>query len=81
MTVSIKDIRDAAAALDGLVVHTPLVHSKTLSDIAGAELYLKLENLQYTASFKERGALNRLRVLSKSERAGGVVALSAGNHA
>ena len=44
MTVSIKDNRDVAAALDGLVVHTPLVHSKTLSDIAGAEFYLKLEN-------------------------------------
>ncbi len=81
MTVSIKEIRSAAAAIDGLVVQTPLVHSKTLSDMAGAELYLKLENLQYTASFKERGALNRLRVLNKAERAAGVIAMSAGNHA
>jgi threonine dehydratase len=81
MTVTIKHIRDAAAALDGLVVRTPLVHSKTLSGITGAELYLKLENLQYTASFKERGALNRLRSLSDDERKAGVIALSAGNHA
>ena len=81
MTVTIAHIRDAAAALDGLVVRTPLVHSKTLSGITGAELFLKLENLQYTASFKERGALNRLRALSEDERKAGVIALSAGNHA
>ncbi len=81
MTVTIAHIRDAAAALDGLVVRTPLVHSKTLSGITGAELFLKLENLQYTASFKERGALNRLRALSDDERKAGVIALSAGNHA
>jgi threonine dehydratase len=81
MTVTIKDIRAAAAAMDGLVVRTPLVYSKTLSDITGSELYLKLENLQYTASFKERGALNRLTALNDAERAAGVIALSAGNHA
>jgi len=81
MTVTIAHIRDAAAVLDGLVVRTPLVHSKTLSGITGAELFLKLENLQYTASFKERGALNRLRALSDDERKAGVIALSAGNHA
>ncbi len=81
MTVTIAHIRDAAAALDGLVVRTPLVHSKTLSGITETELFLKLENLQYTASFKERGALNRLRALSDDERKAGVIALSAGNHA
>jgi threonine dehydratase len=81
VTVTLATIRAAAAALDGLVVRTPLIHSRTLSDIAGAELHLKLENLQYTASFKERGALNVLRQLGDAERAAGVIAVSAGNHA
>lgn len=74
-------IRAAADAIRGAVQVTPLTHSHTLSEICGAEIWLKLESLQYTASFKERGALNRLLTLSKAERAAGVVAASAGNHA
>src|SRR5690606_16326888 len=65
----------------GEVLRTPTVHSRTLSRLAGAEIWLKLENLQYTASFKERGALNRLLRLDGEERRRGVVAASAGNHA
>src|SRR5213075_1187919 len=59
----------------------PFVHSRTLSRLTGAEVFLKLENLQFTASFKERGALNKLASLSASERGRGVIAMSAGNHA
>ena len=81
MTVKIEDVRAAAAAISNDVVRTPLVHSKTLSHIFGAELFLKLENLQYTASFKERGALNKLLSLGDAQRKAGVVAMSAGNHA
>ena len=81
LSVGIEDVRAAATAIAGAIVATPLVHSRTLSEISGSELYLKLENMQYTASFKERGALNRLLGLSASERAAGVVAMSAGNHA
>ncbi len=57
------------------------VHSRTLSQITGAEVYLKFENLQFTASFKERGALNKLALLTPEQRASGVIAVSAGNHA
>jgi threonine dehydratase len=60
LAVNIRDVREAAAAIDGAVAHTPCVHSRTLSAITGAEVWLKLENLQFTASFKERGALYRL---------------------
>lgn len=81
MTVTIDDIRAAAAQIRDSVTRTPLVHSRTLSEICGAELHLKLENLQYTASFKERGAVVRLLALSEAERAAGVIAVSAGNHA
>ena len=79
LSVGIEDVR--AAAIAGAIVATPLLHSRTLSGISGSELYLNLENMQYTASFKERGAFNRLLGLSTSERAAGVVAMSAGNHA
>lgn len=79
--VDIAAVRDAAAAIDGVVVHTPTAHSRTLSDITGAEVWIKFENLQYTASFKERGARNHLRTLDESARRGGVVSMSAGNHA
>jgi threonine dehydratase len=65
----------------GQVLHTPLRHSRTLSEITGAEIWLKFENLQYTASFKERGALNKLASLTAAERGRGVIAMSAGNHA
>jgi threonine dehydratase len=79
--ITIADIDAAAAALKGHVVNTPCLHSRTLSAITGAEVYLKFENHQYTASFKERGALNKLRSLSDAERSRGVIAASAGNHA
>jgi threonine dehydratase len=71
----------AADRLRGAVIETPCVVSRTLSDITGAEIVLKLENLQYTASFKERGARNFLLGLDEAQRARGVVAASAGNHA
>jgi threonine dehydratase len=81
VAVSIDDIRAAAGRIAGAVEQTPLVHSRTLSQLAGAQVFLKFENLQFTASFKERGALNKLLSLSPEERARGVIAMSAGNHA
>src|SRR3954468_1799800 len=81
MTPSLEDIRAAARRLEGAIEKTPLVHSRTLSRLTGAEVFLKLENLQFTASFKERGALNKLLSLSADERKRGVIAMSAGNHA
>jgi threonine dehydratase len=81
LPVTLADIQAAARAIEGLVVRTPTRHSRTLSAIAGCEVYLKFENRQFTASFKERGALNRLLALSEDERKRGVVAMSAGNHA
>ncbi|MEO8203235.1 MAG: threonine ammonia-lyase [Betaproteobacteria bacterium] len=79
--LSIDDIRAAAVRIRPAIVRTPLLHSRTLSALTGAEVYLKFENLQFTASFKERGALNKLLTLTASERARGVIAMSAGNHA
>jgi threonine dehydratase len=76
-----KDIEAAAQRLSGQVLHTPCVASRTLSEIVGAQVFLKFENLQFTASFKERGACNKLAQLSAEERARGVIAMSAGNHA
>jgi threonine dehydratase len=81
VSVAIEDIRRAAAMLDGHVVRTPMVASRTLSEVLGAEILLKLENLQFTASFKDRGAWVKLQSLSVDERCRGVVAISAGNHA
>ena len=81
MAVTAQSVRAAAALLAGEVIDTPCLHSRTLSDITGAEVYLKFENLQFTASFKERGALVKLLSLSPKERASGVLAVSAGNHA
>lgn len=81
MPVTLDDIRAAARALDGSIVDTPCLHSRTLSAIAGAQVHLKFENLQFTASFKERGALNKLLSLDAGQRAAGVIAVSAGNHA
>ncbi len=81
MAVTIEDIRAAADAIRGSVVETPCVKSRTLSEIAGAEIFLKLENLQYTASFKDRGALWRMLDLTAEQRDAGVIAVSAGNHA
>ena len=75
-------MRRAADRLRAHVENTPCLHSRTLSQITGAQVYLKFENLQFTSSFKERGALNRLSSLTPSERKQrGVIAVSAGNHA
>jgi threonine dehydratase len=81
MPVSLDSVRMAAAAIDGAVNQTPCLLSRTLSEITGAQLYLKFENHQFTASFKERGALNKLLSLTPEQRARGVIAASAGNHA
>ena len=78
---TIDDIRAAAERIQGAVVRTPMMLSRTLSDIADAEVWLKFENLQFTAAYKERGALNKLLQLTEAERSQGVVAASAGNHA
>jgi len=79
--VTLKDIEAAARVIHGQVVETPCLHSRTLSEVTGAEIYLKFENHQFTASFKERGALNKLASLDAAQRAKGVIACSAGNHA
>jgi len=79
--VSLSDIQSAQAALKGHVVNTPCMHSRTLSEITGANVFLKFENHQFTASFKERGALNKLLSLDAGQRKHGVIAASAGNHA
>ena len=76
-----EDARAARARISGHVAETPFLHSRTLSSIAGCDLLLKFENLQFTASFKERGALNKLLLLRDDERRRGVIAVSAGNHA
>jgi threonine dehydratase len=81
MAVTIDDIRAAAAAISGSVLDTPCLHSHTLSAITGAQVNLKFENQQFTASFKERGALVKLLSMTKDQRAHGVIAASAGNHA
>lgn len=78
--LTIDDIRLAAERIKGAVVRTPLMHSKTLSSITGAEIWLKFENQQFTAAYKERGALNALLNLSDEQRQRGVIAASAGNH-
>ena len=79
--LSLADIRAAAARIEGALARTPFLPSQTLSRLTGCELHLKFENLQFTASFKERGALNKLLSLSEAERKRGVIAMSAGNHA
>ena len=79
--VTLDAINAARARLGSQVVLTPLARSETLSAQLGADLYLKFENQQFTASFKERGALNRLLLLGDEDRARGVTAMSAGNHA
>ncbi|QKV54772.1 threonine ammonia-lyase [Comamonas antarctica] len=79
--ISLHDIEQAAGRLRGHILETPCVESRTLSQIVGAQVFLKFENLQFTASFKERGACNKLAQLTPEERARGVIAMSAGNHA
>jgi len=81
MAVTLADIRSAATAIQDAVTDTPCLHSRTLSEVTGAEVHLKFENLQFTAAFKERGALNKLLSLTPRQRAAGVIAASAGNHA
>jgi threonine dehydratase len=81
LPVTLRDIETAAGVLGDFVKLTNFDRSRTLSDITGASLWLKFENLQFTATFKERGALNRLSALSADERRRGVIAASAGNHA
>lgn len=81
LPVTLADVEAAAARIAGAVVRTPTLHSKTLSDLTGATVWLKFENLQFTAAYKERGALNTLLQLDDAARAKGVIAASAGNHA
>ncbi len=80
-SVSLADIQAARDVISGYIANTPCLHSRTLSEITGANVYLKFENHQFTASFKERGALNKLASLDASQRRAGVIAASAGNHA
>lgn len=80
-TVTLESIRAAHERIAPSIIRTPTLKSKTLSELTGANIWLKFENLQFTASFKERGALNKLLQLSDSERKHGVIAASAGNHA
>jgi threonine dehydratase len=81
MTLSLDDIKAAADRVHGHIERTPCRFSKTLSEITGAEVWVKFENLQFTASYKERGALNKLLTLTPEEHKRGVIAASAGNHA
>jgi len=81
LPVTIDDIRAAHARISGAIQHTPTMFSQTLSNLTGAKVYLKFENHQFTAAYKERGALNRLLLLDPEARAKGVIAASAGNHA
>ncbi|MBV9432251.1 MAG: threonine ammonia-lyase [Hyphomicrobiales bacterium] len=78
---TLADIKAAEARIRPIIPATPFLHSRTLSEMFGCELWLKFENLHFTASFKERGALNKLLLLTPEERQKGVVAVSAGNHA
>ncbi|MGH9120227.1 MAG: threonine ammonia-lyase [Acidimicrobiales bacterium] len=81
LPVTLADVESAARRIEGQVVRTPSTRSETLSNVLGADVVVKFENLQFTGSYKDRGALNRLLNLTDEERAGGVVAASAGNHA
>jgi len=81
MSITLEDIRAAARAIEGAVERTPMHRSRTLSEVTGADIHIKFENLQFTASFKERGALNKLLSLPPEQHARGVIAMSAGNHA
>ena len=79
--VGLAEVEGAARRIKGQIEDTPFLHSQTLSQLSGAEIWLKFENLQFTGSFKQRGALNTLLLLSPEERSRGVIAVSAGNHA
>jgi threonine dehydratase len=79
--LTLDHVRAAHARIRDSIVATPTLHSQTLSKLTGANIYLKFENLQFTAAYKERGALNALLLLTDEQRAKGVIAASAGNHA
>lgn len=79
--ITLRDVDEAYQAIRNAIYHSPCVLTQSLSQLTGCQVYLKLENLQMTGSFKERGALNKLLHLSETERARGVIAASAGNHA
>ncbi len=79
--ITLADVEQASARFAGRVLRTPMVPSQAISRITGADVWLKLDNLQVTGAFKERGAANRLAMLSQQEQARGVIAMSAGNHA
>src|ERR1700749_4260457 len=81
VAVTLADITAAAATIRGSVIVTECNQSRPLSEMCGCNIWLKFENLQFTSTFKERGALNRLHALSPEERRRGVIAMSAGNHA
>jgi threonine dehydratase len=81
MPVTFQDIEKARTTLEGNVVRTPLIRAAKLSDITGADIFVKFENLQVTSSFKDRGAYNKMSSLTSAEKARGVIAMSAGNHA
>src|SRR6185437_8740704 len=81
LPVTLADVRKAATIIAGALIETACNESRTLGEICGCRIWLKFENLQFTASFKERGALNRLSALTAEERRNGVIAMSAGNHA
>jgi threonine dehydratase len=81
LTPGLSEVRAAAALIKGAVERTPCLHSRTLSQLTGAKIWLKFENLQFTSSFKERGAVVKLSSLTPAERRQGVIAMSAGNHA
>src|SRR5258708_31011173 len=81
MKVTMPDSEAARRTIAGHVLHTPMLPAPKLSALTGASVLVKYENLQVTNSFKERGALNKLSSLSASDRARGVIAMSAGNHA
>ena len=81
LNISLADVQAARERLRGSIYYSPCPHSQTLSALTGQQIYLKLENLQMTGSFKERGALNRIATLTPEQAARGVVAASAGNHA
>lgn len=79
--IGIEDVKSAAARISGKVVRTPTMRCDAISRITGADIWLKLDTLQATGAFKERGAANRLALLDEAERKAGVIAVSAGNHA
>jgi len=81
LPIDLADVLAARDAIAGSVIRTPCLHSRTLSTLTGAEVWIKFENLQFTAAYKERGALNKLLTLTPEQRARGVIAASAGNHA